>query len=51
MFYNQFEVAPKIREQLKEIAGIKGDEAFKIQKCVNPDCGRTYIWIEPKRGA
>lgn len=51
MFYSQYEVAPEIRAQLKEIAGIKGDETFQVQKCNNPNCGRTYIFMEPKKEA
>jgi hypothetical protein len=46
MFYSQLEFTPEIRKQLADQAAIKGTEIFKVQKCENPKCNRTYIFIE-----
>ena len=47
MFYSILEFNSELRKQLAEYANLKGNEIFKVQKCENIECGRTFIFIEP----
>lgn len=48
LFYSQIEFGPELRKAIAVQTGTKGTETFKVQKCDNPKCGRTYIWLEPQ---
>jgi len=47
MMYQIF-LTPSLLKQLKEVAQTKASDTFRVQKCENPKCGRTYIWADPQ---
>jgi len=50
MFYSILAFSPELETQILKESGVSETSAlFKVQKCDNPDCGRTYIFIETNR--
>jgi hypothetical protein len=47
MFHSILEFSSELRKQLALQVGIAETSRFKVQKCADPKCGRTYIFIEP----
>jgi hypothetical protein len=50
MFYSILVFTTELEQQILKQSGVTEPSAlFKVQKCDNKDCGRTYIFIETNR--